>query len=299
MSDSVELSQIDRRYEHCRVRNATTEARLLDEISRQGLQQPLLGTWQDETFILLDGFKRLRCAEQLRLSTLDVRAIGEDQAVGILSLMQTAKIATLNIFEEARFIGELIETHGMSIGEVAKRLRRSKTWVSMRRALLTEMSDTTGQFLALGQFPVYSYMYTLRPFMRMNAVGASDLEKFVQAVAGRSLSIRDIELLADSYFRGPAALRAAIDQGSWRWCLQQIKATLQQPDVCTAAEQSLLRDLLNISKLMAKVSTASESEALSTPSFLAEANLSSVAILSQLPAFQQAMEKLHARSRHV
>lgn len=94
-------------------------------------------------------------------------------------------------------------------------------------------------------------------------------------------------------------LRVAIDQGRWRWCLQQIKATLQQPDVCTAAEQSLLRELLSISKLMAKAATASKSEALSTPAFLAEVNLSSAALLSQLPHFQQAMEKLHARSGHV
>ena len=47
-------------------------------------------------------------------------------------------------------------------------LSRSKAWVSMRRNLLTEMSDAIGQILFRGAFPVYSYMVTLRPFMRMN-----------------------------------------------------------------------------------------------------------------------------------
>ena len=255
MPDSVELGQIDRRYEHCRVRNAGGEARLLDDISRHGLQQPVLGVWQQQQFVLLDGFKRLRCAEQLRLPTVNVRSIGEDQAIGIVSLMRAAKNATLDIFEEATFVRELLETHRMTVGEVAEQLQRSKAWVSMRRQLLTEMSEAVQQFLAQGQFPVYSYMYTLRPFMRMNDVAESHLEAFMRAVAGRSLSLRDIELLADAYFRGPLAIRTAVDEGRWRWCLQQIKATLQQPQICTAAEQSLLRDLLGISKLMARITS--------------------------------------------
>ena len=39
----------------------------------------------------------------------------------------------------------------------------------MRRSLLEGMSPAIEQILFRGAFPVYSYMYTLRPFMRMNA----------------------------------------------------------------------------------------------------------------------------------
>ena len=37
----------------------------------------------------------------------------------------------------------------------------------------------------------------------------------MRAVAGKHSSVRDIELLAQAYFRGPASLREAIDGGKW------------------------------------------------------------------------------------
>ncbi len=67
----------------------------------------------------------------------------------------------------------------------------------MRRGLLDEMSSTIQQILFAGKFPVYCYMYTLRRFMRMNEVGQQDIEAFVRAVAGRQLSVREIDLLAE------------------------------------------------------------------------------------------------------
>lgn len=67
--------------------------------------------------------------------------------------------------------------------------------------LLDEMSPTIREILFRGAFPVYSYMYTLRPFMRMNTPRRQEIEQFVQAMGGQRLSVRDIELLAQAYPR--------------------------------------------------------------------------------------------------
>ena len=53
---------------------------------------------------------------------------------------------------------------------MAKELSRSKPWVSMRLGLISEMSAAIRAKLFSGAFPVYSYMYTVRQFMRMNGV---------------------------------------------------------------------------------------------------------------------------------
>ncbi|RZB35720.1 MAG: hypothetical protein SRB2_02847 [Desulfobacteraceae bacterium Eth-SRB2] len=53
-----------------------------------------------------------------------------------------------------------------------------------------------------GHFPVYAYMYTLRPFIRMNGINKKEVDIFVSSVAGKNLSIRDIEILAHGYFKG-------------------------------------------------------------------------------------------------
>jgi transposase len=75
------------------------------------------------------------------------------------------------------------------------------------------MSTVVREKLFSGEFPVYPYMYTLRQFMRMNCVRKQDIEDFVVALGGKRLSVREIEQLAQGYFRGPASFREAIRQG--------------------------------------------------------------------------------------
>ncbi len=108
---------------------------------------------------------------------------------------------------------ELLTIHGMSIADVAESLSRSKGWVCMRCNLLDAMSDGVERILFRGTFPVYSYMYTLRPFRRMNCVTRARLEQMRPAVTGKQLSVRNIDLLADGYFRGPDSLRGGDRRG--------------------------------------------------------------------------------------
>jgi hypothetical protein len=98
-------------------------------------------------------------------------------------------------------------------------------------------------------------MVTLRPFMRMNGVGQDEIERFVQAVAGSRLSVREIELLAHGYFRGTASLRQAIDEGNWKWSLEQMQAVPDDPEGCNNVERALLRDLERLLKSFGHVMT--------------------------------------------
>ena len=93
-------------------------------------------------------------------------------------------------------------------------------------------------------------MYTLRPFRRMNSVTRDEIERFVKAVAGKRLSVRDIELLADGYFRGPASLREAIESGKLGWSLEQMKSVPEDLEGCSEFERVLLKDLEILRKSM-------------------------------------------------
>jgi hypothetical protein len=186
--------------------------------------------------------------------------------------------------------------HDMSIADVAETLSRSKAWVSMRRGLLKEMSQAVQEILFQGGFPVYSYMATLRPFMRINGVGQKEMERFVQAVAGHRLSVREIELLAHGYFRGPASLRQAIDLGNWKWSLEQMQAVPEDPEGCNDFERALLRDLERLLKLMGRVMTRCDSPRLETRAFHAQANLLLASLLSRRQSFFKKMEEFHDRS---
>jgi hypothetical protein len=86
----VELSQLDLRYEGCRLKSPPAEARLLAAIAQAGIQEPLQGVELTSARILLNGFKRLRCARKLHLHTAPFVSLGTDEASGIVCLLRTA-----------------------------------------------------------------------------------------------------------------------------------------------------------------------------------------------------------------
>ena len=295
MSETVERTNLDLRYQTYRMRNDAAEARLLASIAERDIEQPLAGVNTPQGRLLLDGFKRYRCAAKLGIECVPYVSLGEEEAAGIASLMR-AKQKTLSILEQARFVVELISLHDMSMADVAEMLSRSKAWVSMRRGLLTEMSQAVQEILFRGAFPVYSYMVTLRPFMRINGVGQKEMERFVQAVAGQRLSVREIELLAHGYFRGPASLRQAIDQGNWKWSLEQMQTVPETCAGCNDFERSLLRDLERLLKSIGRVMTRCDDPRLETRDFYAQANLLVASLLSRRESFFKKMEEFHDRS---
>jgi hypothetical protein len=82
--------------------------------------------------------------------------------------MSNAK--SLSILEQAKLIDELKRVHNMSVSEIARLVDKSKGWVGMRVGMIAQMSPLVMRKLFSGQFPVYAYMYSLRPFIRMNGI---------------------------------------------------------------------------------------------------------------------------------
>jgi hypothetical protein len=298
MAQDVELSSFDLRYESYRIKNGVHEARLLASIAQRGVEEPLEGVDAGEQRILLNGFKRYRCARKLGIGHVPYVSLGNDEATGILGLIRASNSKALGILEQARFIDDLRKLHKMSVAEIAETVSRSKSWVSMRLGLIGEMSDRIRQKLFSGAFPVYSYMYTLRQFMRMNGVRREEIEDFVEAVSGKKLSVRDIERLAHGYFRGPDWFREEIRNGNLALPLDRIKRVPENPQGCNEFERVLLKDLEIVAKYMQRVTAKSQDKRLKTRSFCAQANLLAAGILSRTPAFTKALRHLHDRTGH-
>jgi hypothetical protein len=194
----MELSQLDLRYEGHRLRQRGLEDRLLASIAREGIREPLAGAMVDSVCVLLDGFKRYRCARQLQMHRVPFVSLGADEASAILELLGQGRRSKLNVLEEARFLDEL-KARGMSLAEIAQALGRSKAWVSVRLGLLEAMSPTVRQHVFGGALPASSWIYTLAPFRRLNGVTTEQVEEFVGAVSGQALSVRQLEQLAHGY----------------------------------------------------------------------------------------------------
>lgn len=297
MPVEIELSSLDLRYEGHRMKNAGLEERLLASILQRGLEEPLEGVEVDGAHILLNGFKRYRCARKLQLPTVSYASLGEDAAAGILSLLRTSNNRALSILEQAAFIDELHAIRNLSVAQIARELSRSKSWVSMRLGLIAEMSATIRAKLFSGAFPVYPYMYTLRQFMRMNGAKLEEVEQFVTAVSGHGLSVREIEQLAHGFFRGPDSFRQEILKGNLALPLKQLRQVPQDPDGCSEFERVLLGDLELTQKYIQRVMGKSqEQERLKSRAFYAQAHLLTAGLLSRAPAFHHSIKQLHDRS---
>ena len=295
MAEEADLSSFDLRYESYRLRNPTQEARVLVSITERGIEEPLEGVDADGRRILLNGFKRLRCARKLSLSSVPYTSLGPDVAGGIIAVLRTSNHRSLSILEEARFIEDLRTFHRLRVADIAETLSRSKAWVAMRLGLLKEMGETIREAIFSGAFPVYSYMY-LKRFMRMNSAGRDEVETFVGAVAGKKLSVREIEQLAHGYFRGPEWFRREVMDGKLAFVLERLKQVPASPDGTNAFERVLLGDLEIVGKYMKRTAAKSQDPRIQTRVFCAQANLLLSGILSRLGAFAQAMRSLHDRT---
>jgi hypothetical protein len=296
MSNEVELSALDLRYQGCRMKNAALEGRLLVSIAQRGIEEPLEGVPSADQYLLLNGFKRYRCARQLKIHQVPYASLGPEEGVGILNLLRISNTKALGLLEQAAFIDELKNVRGMTVAEIATELSRSKAWVSMRLGLIAEMSPRVREKLLGGEFPVYPYMYVLRQFMRMNGVQPEQIEQFVVALSGHPLSVREIEQLAHGFFRGPESFRQQILSGNVAWPLKHLKEIPSDPEGCSEFERLMLRDLELAQRYLQRVMAKSQDPRLVSRNFHAQCHLLTNGILSRSTAFFQTLRKLHDRS---
>jgi hypothetical protein len=292
----LELSHLDLRYEGYRLRQPRLEAALLSAIAREGIREPLLGVTRDTTPIVLDGFKRCRCARTLHLHVVPFASWGGDEIAGIVKLLRADREHALSLLEQARFVDELHTERGLSPADIAQQLGRSPAWVTVRLGLLRELSPLVREALFAGAFPVYSYLYTLGSFRRLKGVTSADLDQFVGALRGHPLSVRQIEGLAHGFFRGPASFRQEVLQGHLTLALRQLEEAPADPDGCSEFERIFLHDLEQTQKAMLRVMGKSQDPKLQSAAFRAQANLLTAALLGRTPAFLRTLRQLHDRT---
>ena len=285
------LLSIGRKYESFRLRDAPRERYLLDSILQSGVREPLQCVRNDGAeyrYVLLDGFKRLRCCCALGIDTVPVVCLGDDEVASILRLVRLSNDRALSSLEQARFVDELHGRHGLSVGEIAERVERSKAWVCVRLGMAERMSDAVREAVFSGRFPLRCYLYTLAPFTRVNGGSCSSIDRFVASVAGKGLSTREIDKLAYGYFRGGDQMRQQIEGGQLRWTLRQMNdLEPEEPadEGMSEAEWNVVRDLELAQKYMLRTLGGLSRQELGSKGFRAHAELLIEGLLGILDRF--------------
>jgi ParB/RepB/Spo0J family partition protein len=147
----LELTQLGQRYRRYRLPDPDAEAAMTGSVLRYGQLTPLVVCLREETYEVLDGFKRLAAARALGLKTVTTRLLHADDRVAkaaIHGLNQTG--SRTQEWEEAWIVHALIREDGMTQVDVAELLSRHKSWVCRRLALVEKLADEARQDLRLG-----------------------------------------------------------------------------------------------------------------------------------------------------
>ena len=125
---------------------------LAESVRAQGVVQPLLvrprtaGGWE-----LIAGERRWRAAREAGLTAVPaVVRVADDRDSLLYALVENVARENLSPVEEARACAVLLDEFGLSLGEVAERVGRSKPAVSNRIRLL-ELPDDVLSMVERGQ----------------------------------------------------------------------------------------------------------------------------------------------------
>lgn len=293
----VNVSDFDLRYEKYRIKNGSTEDKLLLSIVKNGIRDPLRAVEAKSVKILLDGFKRLRCAKKLNIAIVPYVCIGDDEAIGILKLIRGSFSVGLEIIEQAKLIDELKKRHGLSLTEIAEQLERSKAWVGLRAKMIKEISPYVAKSILAGKFSARSYLYTIAPLTRVNHLKAEEVDRFVKMVAGKKISTRDMDLLARAYFTGSKEIADQLENGNLKWSLERLKVNQDtQGGETTQLEGRVLSHLEFTLNHMQKLTIESSDKRLKSKAFFAQASVLAEGISNQMKHFIYAIGRFYDSS---
>jgi ParB family chromosome partitioning protein len=146
----LEIRQLDQRYRALRTTSPSRERRLLASLAEQGQQLPIIVVRDAERWVVVDGYKRLRALQRLGHDIVLACEWTLSEADALL-LERTLRMGeTDSPIEQGWFLSELVERFGLSLEELARRLDRTKSWVSRRIGLVKDLPRSVQQHVHKG-----------------------------------------------------------------------------------------------------------------------------------------------------
>ena len=142
---------IDTRYARLRLVSPPAERSLRDSLERLGQLHPVVACRRDGALCLLDGFKRLRVAEEIKLEAVRVRVLELSETAAIAAVMSLNRAGRgLSDLEQAFCVRALVREHELSQVAVGELLGKHKSWVCRRLALAERLCSSVADDVRSG-----------------------------------------------------------------------------------------------------------------------------------------------------
>jgi ParB/RepB/Spo0J family partition protein len=153
----LEFHQLDRRWEHLRVREPHRQRRLLASLAESGQQTPIVVVVSQDNreryLVIDDGHKRVVALEQLGRDTVEATVWAMNEAEALLLSRSLRSGPQESALEEGWLLAELEQRFDYSLDELARRFDRSTSWVSRRLALVELLPEAIQQQVREGKLP--------------------------------------------------------------------------------------------------------------------------------------------------
>ena len=167
----LEFHQLDRRWEHLRVRQPQRQGRLIASLAESGQQTPIVvvaAADHSGRYVVIDGHKRIAALQQLGRDTVEATVWAMSEAEALLLERSLRFSQHESAIEQGWLLSEMEQRFGYGLDELARRFDRSASWVSRRLALIDLLPEAIQQQVREGMLGADLAMKYLVPVARVN-----------------------------------------------------------------------------------------------------------------------------------
>jgi ParB family transcriptional regulator, chromosome partitioning protein len=191
----IQVSEFDLSLSQMRITNMSRILQVEKSMRLHGQLQPIVARAHEGGIQLIDGFKRFYAAEALMLDSLQCRLleIDEDQAK-ILLLSYNWSSRSLEAYEEALVLQDLLESHDMDQRQLSRLTGKSTSWVSRRLSLIGKLDDEVAADIRMGMLTSSH----ARALIRLPRGNQRDIARVIRS---HGLTSRQSDQLVDAYMK--------------------------------------------------------------------------------------------------
>ncbi len=234
----LEFHQLDRRWEHLRVREPHRHRRLLASLADSGQQTPIVvvAAGAPGRYLVIDGHKRVAALEQLGRDTVEATVWAMSEAEALLLSRSLRFSPQESVLEQGWLLTEMKQRFGYGLEDLARRFDRSPSWVSRRLALVELLPEAIQQQVREGKLAAQVAMKYLVPVAR---VSADDCTRMAAAFVAHRCNTRQAGQLYTAWCKGTRAVQQRILAEPELF----LKTQRQAPAATPAAVEQVERDL--------------------------------------------------------
>lgn len=209
----VELSELSFRYEGLRIRDGARAAQMRASLAAHGQQSAVtvvaVADAAPARLVLIDGYVRVAALRALGRDTATAVCVELSEADALIMAHRLDESSGRSALEEGWLLEELLQHHGLTQEQLAKRLSRSRSWVSRRLSLVLVLPEVAQRAVRDGHLPAQAAMKYLVPLSRDKRAA---VERIVGNLGPEPVSVREVQRLYSSWRTADAALRERIEQ---------------------------------------------------------------------------------------